>query len=54
MYGALWRVLPGPWWVRVIILVVLAAAVLAALVFWVFPWVGQLIAPQDVTVETAS
>ena len=23
MYGALWRVLPGPWWVRVLILIVL-------------------------------
>ena len=22
MYGALWRVLPGPWWVRVLILLV--------------------------------
>ena len=31
MYGALWRVLPGPWWVRLIILLVLLAAVLAAL-----------------------
>jgi len=51
MYGALWRVLPGPWWVRVLLLIVLAAAVLAALVLWVFPWVDGFIAPQDVTVE---
>lgn len=51
MYAALWRVLPGPWWVRVIILVVLAAAVLAACVLWVFPWVEQFVAPQDVTVD---
>ena len=28
MYGALWRVLPGPWWMRTLILVALAAAVL--------------------------
>lgn len=54
MYGALWRVLPGPWWVRVIILVVLAAAVLYALVFWVFPWVNALIPTTDVTVEGTS
>lgn len=51
MYGALWRVLPGPWWVRVLILLVLAAAVLAACVLWVFPWVETFVAPQEVTVE---
>jgi hypothetical protein len=51
MYGALWRALPGPWWVRVIILIVLVAAVAAALVFWVFPWVDLFISGQEVTVE---
>jgi hypothetical protein len=50
MYGALWRALPGPWWVRVLILLVLVAAVLAALVLWVFPWVQGFIEPPDVTV----
>lgn len=51
MYGALWRVLPGPWWVRVLILLVAAAAILTALVLWVFPVVDQMVAPQDVTVD---
>jgi hypothetical protein len=51
MYAALWRVLPGPWWVRVIILVVLVALVLAALCFWVFPAIEPLFAPKDVTVS---
>lgn len=50
MYAALWRVLPGPAWVRVLILLVLVAAVLTACVLWVFPWVDQFVAPQDVTV----
>lgn len=50
MYGALWRILPGPWWVRVLILLVLAVAVLTALVFWVFPVVSEIVAPQEVTV----
>lgn len=31
MYGALWRVLPGPAWLRVILMLVLAAAVVFAL-----------------------
>ncbi|GAA1703356.1 hypothetical protein GCM10009808_21590 [Microbacterium sediminicola] len=50
MYGALWRILPGPWWVRTAILVVLAAAVLYALAFFVFPWISELTTPQDSTV----
>ena len=50
MYAALWRVLPGPWWVRVLILLVLVAAVLYGLLFYVFPWVSQFVNPQDVTV----
>jgi hypothetical protein len=50
MYAALWRVLPGPAWVRILILLVLVSAVLVACVLWVFPWVDQFVAPQDVTV----
>lgn len=50
MYAALWRILPGPWWVRVLILLVLAAAVLYGLFWYVFPWVGQFVTPQEVTV----
>jgi hypothetical protein len=51
MYLALWRLLPGPVWLRVIILTVLAALVLAALVLWVFPVIDHLTSPPDVTVE---
>lgn len=51
MYAALWRALPGPWWVRVLILLVAIAAILTVSVFWVFPWVDQLVAPQGVTVN---
>ncbi|WP_181408860.1 hypothetical protein [Schumannella soli] len=50
MYAALWRVLPGPWWVRVLILIVVFAAITVALIMWVFPWFDQFVAPQDVTV----
>ena len=51
MYGALWRVLPGPVWVRILILTVLLAVVLYLLATWVFPWVQSFIDPQEVTVE---
>ncbi|WP_167758086.1 hypothetical protein [Microbacterium sp. dk485] len=51
MYAALWRVLPGPWWVRVLILLILATAIVYGLFMWVFPWVSQFVNPQDVTVQ---
>ena len=51
MYGALWRVLPGPWWVRVLILAAAATVALYGLIFYGFPWVSQLVNPQEVTVQ---
>ncbi|KQO81507.1 hypothetical protein ASF17_10010 [Frigoribacterium sp. Leaf263] len=51
VYAALWRILPGPWWVRLVILIVLLAAVLFALVEWVFPAVNEMLPTPDVTVE---
>jgi uncharacterized iron-regulated membrane protein len=51
MYAALWRLLPGPVWVRILVLAVLVAAVLTVLVLWVFPAIDQWTTPQEVTVE---
>lgn len=51
MYAALWRVLPGPWWLRVLILVILVAAVLYGLCFYVFPLISEIVNPQEVTVQ---
>jgi hypothetical protein len=45
MYGALWRVLPGPWWVRLIILLALAAAIILLCVYVVFPWIQPIVSP---------
>lgn len=53
MYAALWRVLPGPWWVRLFIVLVMLAAVLYALMYWVFPWVSPIVAPGDVSIAPA-
>lgn len=50
MYGALWRVLPGPVWLKLLILLVVVAAVLLACDLWVFPWAQEYVFPQDVTV----
>ncbi|WP_200953315.1 hypothetical protein [Agromyces sp. Root81] len=51
MYGALWRVLPGPVWLRIILVLLLVAAVVFALFTWVFPWVDGILNPINVTVE---
>lgn len=51
MYGALWNILPGPVWVRILILIVATAALLFCLVEWIFPWVNSMLPSQDVTVK---
>ncbi len=37
MYGLLYRLMPGPAWLKVILLLVLFLAVVAVLFTWVFP-----------------
>ncbi len=51
MYAALWRILPGPWWVRVLILIIAAAAIVYGLFFYVFPWISPIIAPGEVDLQ---
>jgi hypothetical protein len=50
MYGWLWRAIPGPRWLRVVVLAVAAAAVLAACFTWVFPAIAPLMPFNDTTV----
>ncbi|MFL0711485.1 MAG: hypothetical protein ACJLS2_01430 [Microcella pacifica] len=54
MYAALWRVLPGPLAVRVLIVLVLVASILLALVTWVFPWIAETFLQQESVVESMS
>ncbi|MBF4617922.1 hypothetical protein ITJ44_07525 [Clavibacter sp. VKM Ac-2873] len=51
MYAAFWRLLPGPVWIRLLIVLVLVAVVLFSLVTWVFPWVDSIVNTQEVTVH---
>lgn len=50
MYGWLWRHLPGPVLVRVLIAAVLAAAVLAACFLWVYPAIAPYMPFNETTV----
>lgn len=42
MYGFLWRHLPGPLAVRLLIVAAVLAVVVVALFGWVFPWVEPM------------
>jgi len=50
MYAWLWRHLPGPAAVRVLLALVLVAAVLAACFLWVFPWLAPFMPFNETTV----
>ena len=52
MYAALWRVLPGPIWLRVVILVALFALLLVVLASWIFPWINSFMPDTSGTVTT--
>ncbi len=51
MYGALWRLMPGPVWLRVILMIIFFTLVLTLLVVFVFPWLNTFVNVNDVTVN---
>ncbi|MBC9943454.1 hypothetical protein ICL81_02780 [Leucobacter sp. cx-328] len=51
MFSILWRFFPGPAWLRVIILLLAAAVLVYALIFYIYPWVATLLPEPEVTVE---
>lgn len=50
MYSALWRVLPGPRWLKIVELVVLGVVILSVCVEWVFPWIAENFIQSESTV----
>ena len=50
MYGALWRALPGPWWVRLVVVLVAVAAIVWVCFEWVFPWLSEYLQLNENTV----
>ena len=51
MYAGIWRHLPGRTWSRALIALLLVAAVVALLLFVVFPWAEPHLPFNDVTVD---
>ncbi|WP_189636264.1 hypothetical protein [Arthrobacter sp. NamB2] len=50
MYGWIFRALPGPLWMRVILSLILVLAAVAVLMVFVFPWVSQFNPLTDSTI----
>jgi hypothetical protein len=51
VYGFIWRHLPGPTAARAVLALVLLLAVVALLLFVVFPWVEPRLPWNDVTID---
>lgn len=51
IYGFVWRHLPGPLPLKVVIALIMIVAIIAALFTWVFPQLAPLMPFNDITVE---
>jgi hypothetical protein len=51
MYGWIWRHLPGPATAKLTLAIVLVLAVVALLMFVIFPWVDPLLPFNQVSVQ---
>jgi membrane protein YdbS with pleckstrin-like domain len=51
MYGSLWRFLPGPWPVKVLLALVLVTLVVAVCFLWLFPAVATYMPFNDNAVQ---
>ena len=52
MFSLLWRFLPGPAWLRVIVLLLAAVALVWVLVAYVYPYAATLVVGDESTVNT--
>lgn len=51
MYAAIWRLLPGPAWLKAIEALILVLAIVAVLFVWVFPAIAPHLPFDQQTVE---
>jgi lipopolysaccharide export LptBFGC system permease protein LptF len=51
MYAALWRMLPGGVFLKLIQLMIILVIVVFVLFEWVFPWLAQTFLSEQSTVE---
>lgn len=53
MFSLIWRFFPGPRWFRVIVIVLALAALVYALITWVYPWVATVIPEPQSTLDAS-
>ncbi|SEJ57000.1 hypothetical protein [Demequina mangrovi] len=51
IFPAVWRILPGPAWLRVLFVLLIIAAVVGALFQWVYPWFSVTFDIEEASVE---
>jgi len=54
MYGAVWRLLPGPLAIRLVVALLLLLAVVTACFLWLFPAVAPYVPFNQQTVEEST
>ncbi|WP_160295424.1 hypothetical protein [Demequina aurantiaca] len=54
IFPAVWRVLPGPAWVKALLLLLVILAIVWVLFEFVFPWVSVEFGIQDQSIETGT
>ena len=52
MFSLLWRFVPGPAWLRIIVMLAVLAVLIYALIAYVYPYVATLLVTQETTVES--
>lgn len=52
MFSVVWRFFPGPVWLRIIVLILLAAVLVWLVIEYVYPWVNSMIPDTESTVAT--
>jgi len=47
MFSLIWRFLPGPAWLRVIVILAVLCAAVYGLVFYGYPWAAQFLDQEE-------
>lgn len=54
MFSLIWRFFPGPAWLRILLILAVLAAIVYALITWVYPYVAEMLMWEESTVESAA
>lgn len=47
MFSLIWRFFPGPAWLRIVLILIVIAALVYVLMFYAYPWAAQYIDTED-------